>query len=88
MLFKSSSIAYSTHIEAQSGDSNWANQTKDELFNLSYQTSLGVDRVPNIHSQTNPSDNVPISHIGYVHTTPPTVPAINSNVSFLPYNMC
>jgi len=88
MLFKLSSIVYATHIEAQSDNSNWANQTEDKLFNLSYQTFLGGDGVPNIHSQTNSSDNVPILHIGYVHTTSPTMPAINSNVSFLPYNMC
>jgi len=48
ILSKSSSIVYATHMEAQSGNLNWANQTKDELFNLSYQTPLGGGRVPNI----------------------------------------
>ena len=36
VLFKSSSIAYATRMEAQSGNTNWANQTEDKLFNLSY----------------------------------------------------
>ena len=36
VLSKSSSVAYATHMEAQSGNPNWANQTEYKLFNLSY----------------------------------------------------
>ncbi len=87
MLSKSSSVIYATYMEAQSDNPNQANQTEDKLFNLSYQTSLEGGRVPNIYGQTNPSDNVSMSHIGYVYTTPPTMPAINSDVLSLPYDM-
>jgi len=34
VLSKASSIEYSAHMEAQSADPNWANQTKEELFRL------------------------------------------------------
>ena len=69
-------------------DPNWANQTKDELFNLSYQTPLEERRVSNIHSQTNSSSNMLMSYIDYAYTTPPTAPTVNSDVSSLPYDMC
>jgi len=36
VLFKLSSIVYTTHMKAQSNDPNWANQTEDELSNLPY----------------------------------------------------
>jgi len=88
MLSKSFSVTYTTHMKAQSGYLNWANQTEDKLFNLLYQTSLEGGGVLNIYSQTNPLNNVPTLYIGYIHTIPPTVPAINSNISFLPYDMC
>jgi len=41
MLSKVSFIEYSAHMEAQSADPNWANQTENELFRLSYTMSLG-----------------------------------------------
>ena len=86
MLSKVSSIEYLTHIEAQSNDSNWANQTDEELFRLSYVIPLKGNT--NINSQTTHWDNVPLPHVGYVQTTPPLVPAINSSVLSLSYNLC
>ena len=42
----------------------------------------------NIYNQTNPSDNVPMPHVGHVHITSSTLPAINNNISSLLYNIC
>ena len=47
---------------------------------------LGGD--PNIDGQTTHSDNMPMSHIGYAHTSPPPAPTINSSILSLPYESC
>ena len=83
MMSKASSIKYSAHIEAQSADSNWANQTKEDLFRLLYATPLG--RESNIHGQTNNSDSVLPSYVGYIYNTQPQALAINIGILSLSY---
>ena len=43
MLSKASSIKYSAHMEVQSANPNWANQTEEELFRLSHIMPLGEE---------------------------------------------
>ena len=83
MLSKASSIKYSAYIEAQSADPNWANQTEEELFRLSYAMPLGGES--NIYDQTNNSDSMPLPHVGHAHNMQSQVPAINSGISSLSY---
>ncbi|KAL9712158.1 hypothetical protein Ac2012v2_005235 [Leucoagaricus gongylophorus] len=59
VLSKASSIEYSARMEAQSVDPNWANQTEDELFQLSYATS-------NIQV---PANNMPLPHVSNANST-------------------
>ena len=51
-------------MKAQSADPNWANQTEEELFRLSYMTPLGGES--NIHGQANVSDSMAMSHVDYI----------------------
>ena len=70
-------------MEAQSADPNWVNQTKNELFRLSYAMPLGGES--NIQGQANPSDCVVLPHVGHAHNMQPQAPAINSGISSLSY---
>jgi len=63
VLSKASSIEYAAHMEAQSADFNWANQTKKKLFKLSYM--IPVERKSNIHSQANYPNSMPPPHVGH-----------------------
>jgi len=83
VLSKASSIEYSAHIEAQSIDSNWANQTEDELFQLSYVTPKGGKL--NIQVSANNINSMPLSHVSNANNMCPQVFAINSGISSLLY---
>ena len=83
MLSKASSIEYSAHIEAQSIDSNWANQTEDELFQLSYVTPK--EGKSNIQVPANNIDSMPLSHVSNANNMYPQAFAINSGISSLLY---
>jgi len=83
VLSKASSIKYSAHIEAQSIDSNWANQTEDELFQLSYVTPKRGES--NIQVPANNIDSIPLSHVSNANNTCPQAFAINSSISSLLY---
>ena len=82
VLSKASSIEYSARMEAQSVDPNWANQTEDELFQLSYATPKGGES--NIQVPANNIDSMPLPHVSNANSTCPQAPAI-SGVSSLPY---
>jgi len=83
VLSKVSSIKYLAHMEAQSTDSNWASQIKDELFKLLYMTPKGGES--NIYSPPNNTDSMAPPHMGLAYNMHPQVPAINSSVSSLSY---
>ena len=82
VLSKASSIEYSARMEAQSVDPNWANQTEDKLFQLSYATPKGGES--NIQVPANNIDSMPLPHVSNANSTCPQAPAI-SGVSSLPY---
>jgi len=63
-------------MEAQSTDSNWANQTEDELFKLLYITSKGGKS--KIYGLANNIDSIPLPYIGLAYNMHPQVPAISS----------
>ena len=81
VLSKASSIEYSAHMEAQSANPNWASQTKDELFKLSYTTPKRGES--NIHGLANNTDSIALPHVGLAYNMHPQVSAINSGVSSL-----
>jgi len=61
VLSKASSVEYTAYIEAQNNDSSWANQTEDELFQLSYVTPKKEES--NIQVLANNKANKPMPHI-------------------------
>ena len=82
-MSKASSIKYSAHMEVQSANPNWANQTEDELFKLSYVTPVKGEF--NVHGQANHPDSTPPPYKGYACNMQPQVSAINSRVLSLSY---
>ena len=83
VLSKVSSIKYSACMKAQSIDSNWANQTENKLFQLSYTTPKGGES--NIQVLANNLDSILLLHVGNANNICSQASTVNSNVSSLLY---
>ena len=65
VLFKASSVEYIAYIKVHSTNFNWANQTEEKLFKLSYV--MPIEREFNVYGQTNHLDSMPSSYIGHAY---------------------
>ena len=52
-------------MKAQSADPNWANQTENELFRLSY--TMFLEGESNVQDQTNLLDCIALAHVDHVY---------------------
>ena len=66
-------------MEAQSADPNWANQTEEELFRLSYAIPLGGKS--NIHGQANNSDSMALPYVDHALNMQPQVPHVGHAIN-------
>jgi len=82
ILSKASSVEYTAHIKAQNNDSSWANQTEDELFQLSYVTSKRGES--NIQVLANNKASESMLRVELAMNMCSQVPVFNSVLS-LPY---
>ena len=78
-----SSIEYAACMEAQNKNSNWANQTEVELFELFYISPKGGETSIQVSADNKTSKSIP--YVGLASNTFPQMHASNFDLLLLPY---